>query len=178
MDEKRLLEPTGMSPEEFLIALDEYEVIYPDDDRLELARWRAAHEAAKPEGWEPNPEEALQYRKFLVDLVMLFAGLHFFNDRMVQMDRPLPGFAHVVENVLRSGVLNFYDTVAWKERCEAMSPAERQQYSCIAWADEQVRRARAVGRRPNSTAVGILARLGLIDERGGILYPTFEGEAQ
>ena len=75
-------------------------------------------------------------------------------------------------NVLRSGALSYYDTLAWKARRQAMSPAERSRYSCVEWADQEVRKARAKGHEPNSTAVGILHRLGLIDARGRVLYPT------
>ena len=57
-------------------------------------------------------------------------------------------------------------------RRQAMSPAERRRYSCVEWADQEVRKARAKGHEPNSTAVGILHRLGLIDARGRVLYPT------
>jgi hypothetical protein len=131
--------------------------------------------AATPKGWKPDdPEEAVQYRKLLVDLKMLFSGLHLLagGDRLVQVRPPLPGHAHIVVNVLRSGALSFYDTLAWKERRQAMSPAERSRYSCVEWADEEVRKARAKGHEPNSTAVGILHRLGLIDARGRVLYPT------
>jgi hypothetical protein len=32
-----------------------------------------------------------------------------------------------------------------------MSPAERSRYSCVEWADEEVRKARAKGHEPNST---------------------------
>jgi hypothetical protein len=174
MNEKRLLEPTGMDAEEFLAALAEYEARYTDDRRVEIARGWAIWRAATPRGSEPDdPEEALQHKKLLVDLKMLFSGLHLLDgDRLVQVGPPLPGHAHIVVNVLRSGVLSYYDTLAWKARRQAMSPAERSRYSCVEWADEEVRKARAKGHEPNATAVGILHRLGLIDARGRVLYPT------
>jgi hypothetical protein len=175
MDKKRLLEPTGMDVGEFLAALTEYEACYPDDRRVEIARGWAIWRAATPAGWEPdNPEQALQHRKLRVDLKIMFAGLHFLQggDRLVQIGPPLPGHAHVVVNVLRSGALSYYDTLAWKARRQAMSPAERRRYSCVEWADQEVCKARAKGHEPNSTAVGILHRLGLIDARGRVLYPT------
>ena len=104
----------------------------------------------------------------------MFSGLLFLEggDRLVQIGPPLPGHAHIVVNVLRSGALSYYDTLAWKARRQAMSPAERSRYSCVEWADQEVRKARAKGHEPNSTAVGILHRLGLIDARGRVLYPT------
>ena len=107
MDEKRLLEPTGMDAKEFLAALAEYEARYPDDRRVELARGWAIWRAATPTGWEPDdPEEAVAHRKLLLDLKILFSGLHLLDgDRLVQVGPPLPGHAHIVVNVLRSGAL-------------------------------------------------------------------------
>jgi hypothetical protein len=160
---------------EFLAALAEYEARYPDDRRVEIARGWAIWRAATPTGWEPDdPEQAFQHKKLLVDLKIMFSGLHFLQggDRLVQVGPPLPGHAHVVVNVLRSGALSYYDTLAWEARRQAMSPAERRRYSCVEWADQEVRKARAKGHEPNSTAVGILHRLGLIDARGRVLYPT------
>ena len=52
------------------------------------------------------------------------------------------------------------------------NPQLRARLEGMRKADQEVRKARAKGHEPNSTAVGILHRLGLIDARGRVLYPT------